>query len=136
MTGLRFLWSAVLLLNTWRDVRKKEIFPKITVGAGILAAVFRLREEPVPALLPPFLPGAAFLGAAFLSRGKVGAGDGLVLCAGGICLGLPEILAVSSLGLLLGIPAGIISRRRGGEGEFPFLPCLAAAYIIERIWWN
>ena len=61
MTGLRFLWSAVLLLNTWRDVRKKEIFPKITVGAGILAAVFRLREEPVPALLPSFLPGAAFL---------------------------------------------------------------------------
>lgn len=136
MTGLRFLWSAMLLLNTWRDIRKREIFPGITVGAGILAAAFRLREDPAPALLPALLPGAVFLGAAFVSQGKVGAGDGLVLCAGGICLGLTEILVVSSLGLLLGIPAGIVSRRRGGEGEFPFLPCLSAAYIIERIWWS
>lgn len=137
MSLLRALWVGLLLLNTWKDLRHREIYPGFTLGAGILAGILRIREgASLWELGAGLLPGVFFLGAAWISRGQVGAGDGLMLCAGGFCLGLVEILMAVSLGLLLGILAGAVRRIRGKEKEFPFLPCLLAGWVIERIWWN
>lgn len=135
MRSLRLLWEVLLALNTWRDIRKREIFPWVTGAGGLLAVLLRILWDTGGSPAADLLPGGCFLLAAVLSRGRVGAGDGIFLCAGGLCLGLEEILLVASLGLLLGIPAGLaLGRRKNREEGFPFLPCLLGAYLIERIW--
>lgn len=138
MTGLKVLWSALLLLNTWRDLRRREIFAGITLTAGIFAWAARaFTENSAVSAAADLLPGGFLLCMGLLSRGKIGGGDGLMVCVGGLCLGLEEILAVVSLGFLFGVPAGLVVRRHGGkDGAIPFLPCLLAAYCVERIWWH
>ena len=69
---LRALWVGLLLLNTWKDLRHREIYPGLTLGAGFLAGILRIREgASLWELGAGLLPGVFFLGAAWISRGQL-----------------------------------------------------------------
>lgn len=138
MSPARILWIVLLAANTWQDLKKREICLKFTAAAGGLAAVWKAAaEQASPAgLAAGLLPGVFCLGAGLISRGQIGAGDGILLCAAGICLGFWETLRMICLALLAASVFGTwrwLREKRGGE--LPFVPFLLGAYFLERMGW-
>ena len=81
----------ILSTSSFTDVRLHEISP-FCAGAGGIAGLVVLYIEsgqdiPLPASM---LPGVCFLLFSFLSRGAVGAGDGLILIALAGCLSVTD----------------------------------------------
>ena len=78
------------------------------------------------------LPGIALLWTAFLSRGAVGGGDGVVVLIAGLFLGFSRVLASSAAGILLaGCYAGYcLAAGRFNRAKFPFLPFLFAGECL------
>ena len=123
----------ILLTSSFADVRRHEI-SLFWAGAGGIAGIFALcmesgKDTPLPASI---LPGICFLLFSFLSRGAVGAGDGLVLIALAGCLPVTDILIIAFCGLFLAsVYAGFMLL--GGSGSrrsFAFVPFLLGGYVL------
>ena len=113
---------AFLGINTWTDIRKKEIcFPvfclflvggilwRITEGIGIFAAIISA-----------------------LTGGEIGAGDGLLIIAMGSVMTAGELIGILFAALLLcGIYSGIqlLVLKKQRDIEIPFVPFLLAGYL-------
>ena len=123
----------ILSANSFTDVRRHEISPILTAAGGIAGIVIWRMESgqdtPLPASI---LPGICFLLVSFLSRGAVGAGDGLVLIALAGCLPVTDILIIAFCGLFLAsVYAGFMLL--GGSGSrrsFAFVPFLLGGYVL------
>ena len=120
-------------INTWTDIRKREIcFPVLCLflAGGIL---WRIKDGSIypDGLLSMGIGGAAAM-ISVLSRGKMGMGDGLLILAMGSVLNMGELLGTLCLALLLcGIYAGlqlcVFKKKR--DTEIPFAPFLLAGYL-------
>ena len=123
----------ILSANSFTDVRRHEISLFLTATGGIAGIVIWHMESgqatPLPASI---LPGICFLLFSFLSRGAVGAGDGLVLIALAGCLPVTDILIIAFCGLFLAsVYAGFMLL--GGSGSrrsFAFVPFLLGGYVL------
>ena len=89
MSPERILWIVLLGVNSLQDMRKREICLKFTLLAAVLGTVWQLvgKNTDPRALASGLIPGLFCLISSLISRGQMGAGDGLVVCTGGICLG-------------------------------------------------
>lgn len=124
-------------MSLW-DIRMKKV-PVLLIGFGILMSLFwYLTISVVPGELA--VSGAA-VGLLFLIIGKatneaLGYGDGLIILILGIYLGFWTLLAVLTGAYFLAavFAGGILIRKGFGPQEihrsFPFLPFLAAAYVL------
>ena len=128
----------LLGVNALRDIRRGEICLYFTLGILLAGAVRYL--FPVPAgrsslltaaeLGLALVPGAAALALAFLTGGKIGAGDGMVLLAAGFWTS-PAALAAACLTALAMVPAAAALSSLSGHvrKEWPFVPFLCAAWL-------
>ena len=131
--NVRVIALFILSANSFTDVRRHEISPILTAAGGIAGIVIWRMESgqdtPLPASI---LPGICFLLFSFLSRGAVGAGDGLVLIALAGCLPVTDILIIAFCGLFLAsVYAGFMLL--GGSGSrrsFAFVPFLLGGYVL------
>ena len=87
------------------------------------------QEIPLPASI---IPGMCFLLFSFLSRGAMGAGDGIVLIALAGCLPVTDILIIAFCGLFLAsVYAGFkLLSGSGGRRSFAFVPFLLGGYVL------
>ena len=79
------------------------------------------------------VPGAALLLLSFLSRGKVGEGDGICLVICGLFAGLTKTVLIAETALLSAAAAGaflLLTKQRRPEDRLPFVPFLAAASTL------
>ena len=78
------------------------------------------------------LPGVCFLLFSFLSRGAVGAGDGLILIALAGCLSVTDILIVAACGMILASAYACVMLLGGSDGRrnFAFIPFLLGGYVL------
>ena len=122
----------ILTANSFTDVRRHEISPVLTAAGGVLGVVLHTGAVPGISLPVSMLPGICFLLFSFLSRGAVGAGDGLVLIALAGCLPVTDILIIAFCGLFLAsVYAGFMLL--GGSGSrrsFAFVPFLLGGYVL------
>ncbi len=123
----------ILSTSSFADVRRHEI-SLFWAGAGGIAGIFVLCVEsgqdiPLPASM---LPGICFLLFSFLSRGAVGAGDGLVLIALAGCLSVTDICIVAAYGMILASVCACIMLIGGSDGRrsFAFVPFLLGGYVL------
>ena len=127
---------AVLAVNSIQDLRKREIllFPTAAAGtAGIFWQMMAAHRQ-VPILFCDMLPGLLLICLSRATRGKLGAGDGLLVWTVGIWLGFFEILGILVWGFLLaGGAAILILILKSGKREIPFIPFLLAAFLAERM---
>lgn len=132
MMEIKILWAALLAVNTWQDLKKREIFPAVTISAGILAALWKIAADKTNAadLIAALIPGALCLGAGIISRGQMGAGDGILICVAGICLGFFKCFYMVCLALLMAAVCALICSPKGTARNIPFVPVLSAAYIV------
>ena len=77
--------------------------------------------------------GFAMLGIGFLTREKIGYGDGAIVAVSGIFLGFTENLEMLCIALiLLELMALflIVVRKKGRRYRIPFCPFLLAGYLV------
>ena len=125
--------AVFLGINTWTDIRKREICLPVLclfLTGGIL---WRIKVGTVyPEGLASMGIGSLAAVISALSRGKVGIGDGLLILAMGSLLDVGELLEMLCLALLLcGIYAGfqlcVFKKKR--DTEIPFAPFLMLGYL-------
>lgn len=119
----------------YEDFQEKKIHLLIPLAGGVAGILLQVifRERGVADLLLGSVPGAVFLMISLWGKGVVGGGDGMMLLVCGIYLGFWESIALLFLALwLIGITAlfFIVIKRKGKHDSLPFVPFLAAAYLI------
>lgn len=133
MDRLEICMTVFLGINTWTDIRKKEIYvPVLSVflAGGIL---WRIWEGTF------WADGLISMGAgtiaaviSVLTRGEIGFGDGLLILAMGSVLKSGELLGVLCAALLLcGIYSGLqlLVFKKKRDTEIPFAPFLLVGYL-------
>ena len=133
-----FLAGACLLTCAVTDIRKKMIYPLLLLPfliSGILWQ-FMSRSRGVMDIAGGMFIGIVLLITSFLTRGKVGAGDGLLLMVTGVLLGTLEnmrLLTVASVLTAVFSMVLLMTRRCRRDTELPFVPFLFAAFIIGHV---
>ena len=125
---LLFLFLAVC--SVFDGLQKK--IPLVVVWLGILTAIcLRLNgimgEEDVTGALLSLIPGTGFFLLSFLTREKVGYGDGWVLLMIGLFSGFSRCFMILLIGLLLESMVAIILlvlKKIQRDREIPFSPFL------------
>ena len=107
----------------------------VFAAAGIILAILHPRGSFVSYALS-LLPGLFVFASCCVSRGGIGAGDGLAVTILGLFLSLPEVLLVLMSGFLLAavFAAFLFIRKRCSSAAFPFLPFLVPGvlYVLLR----
>lgn len=117
------LWEGLL------DRKEQKIFlPPVGVFflAGIVLSFIQSRQDFIQSFFGTLI-GSAVLIAAFLTRNKIGYGDGFVLVATGALLGFRTNLMMFLIGLFLASLKGIwilISGKGNKNASMPFIPFL------------
>ena len=127
MSSVKICMTVLLVINTWTDIRKKEIcLPVLFIflAGGIL---WRIRQGlPWPGI------GVFIILIALISGGMVGFGDGLLILTMGSVLGAGELAGILCGALLLcGIYSGIeyLMLKKSRSEEIPFVPFLLIGYL-------
>ena len=127
----------ITVLNSIRDIRKKEIFLLPTLmclAAGVIYGI-AAGEEPLLLMAASYLPGILLLMFSLLSGGQVGRGDALgVLMLGGWLKWESVFAAVCAGFLAAGITAAVLLiRKTNKKKELPFMPFLLAGEILTVV---
>ena len=124
---------AFLGINSWKDIRKREVS---LLATGIFAVIGIINALWHGTIFWEWIGavgfGTALIALSVVSKGAVGMGDGLVLAALGTVLTFGELLGVFMMGLLCCSVWGIILLilpRTGRKTEIPFVPFLLLGYI-------
>ena len=124
---------AFLGVNSWIDIRKKQISLLITVvfaGGGIIWTI-RTGSDALDFLLCAGT-GLGFVGISIFTEGSVGMGDGWILMALGTMMRPAEFFTMLFVGMLCSAGfAGVMLMVFRGKGhmEIPFVPFLLAGYL-------
>ena len=111
MSSVKICMTVLLVINTWTDIRKKEIQSVRVLCFGI---------------------GVFIILIALISGGMVGFGDGLLILTMGSVLGAGELAGILCGALLLcGIYSGIeyLMLKKSRSEEIPFVPFLLIGYF-------
>ena len=112
--------SCVLLgtlgLHSIEEKKKKKITVNLTLISAILGVLLHLlfQNQSIFMMLTGMLSGAAVLAAAYLTKGKIGIGDGMVFMLTGLYLGLKENLLLM---LISFSAAGLFQEHRCKKAE-------------------
>lgn len=133
----RFVLIIILAGNSFRDVRKHEISVPLAltgIPAGLIYAAYGRKDLPCGMLLS-ILPGIVSFALTLLTRGGIGAGDGLILCILGIYYLLRDMVVILSVALGLSAVYGsvlFLRHHRGGEA-YAFVPFLMAGVAAVEL---
>lgn len=137
------IWLAVCSIF---DIRMRKI-PVWLLIVGLVWAIF-CEAVRLSALVPlgqdnvwqevckafiSLLPGIFFVAASFLTEGKIGNGDGLILGTLGFMEGFGPVLFTCGIGLFLQSLVAVvlvIGKRADKQTKLPFVPFLFVARII------
>lgn len=134
---MQFLLLITLAVQSYWDLRYREIPLFVTAGAGGLGLVLSIiNERSWQELLCALIPGIVCLGIGRMTREAIGYGDGLLLCAMGMCVSCERLL---SIGMTAFLVAGVVALlllafcRKRGKDQIPFVPFLFVATILQYL---
>lgn len=133
----------VVLLGTltvaaYVDYKEKKVYLSGMLLAGIIGIVLHIWNQTptLPDMLCGAGIGAAVILAAILTGESIGIGDGVVLLVSGIFLGFWRNLELFLTALFLAGGVALfllVVKRKGRTYRLPFLPFVAAAYLIQLL---
>ncbi len=128
----------LLLATALQDVRTKRISLWIILLGAVLicAGIPFAKEITIIDRVLGTLVGVVILITSKASRGKIGMGDGYLLCVTGICLGFWSNMELFALALFAAALVSIlllILRLADRKKSIPFVPFLFLAYLIQSI---
>lgn len=123
-----------LSVNSYQDIRKGQIFLRVTAVYGLLGVLYiYLNRQSLMLLLLGAVPGVLLVCIGKASGGALGLGDGLAVLVCGIYMGIWKAVEFITMALLLAaVWAGFLMliKKKGRKASFPFVPFLLAAYVI------
>ena len=131
---MEMIWETGILIflgvNSWTDIRKREISLIFTGIFAIAGIIWRLSVAGV---------GLLFAGISVITKGALGMGDCLVLLALGTVMDMGDFFlmllgAVFSSAVYAGILLVILKKNR--NTEIPFVPFLLMGYLGGVILWG
>lgn len=141
MTGKlvrNIIFLSVLLLCSIKDMQKREISLSAAVFGFLFGIGFLLFDSDMDfydAFLA-CLPGAGMMGLGFLSDGKIGIGDGILVLIGGFYFSLYCILQWLFFSFLAAAFFGgvmIVLKKADRKTELPFVPFLFLTAVVLYI---
>lgn len=131
LTGIAFF---IAVISAFFDVKRKEISISVLLVGGILGIGMNLWQIAGGSLSiweagASLLPGIFLLLLGFVSREKIGYGDGLFLSVIGLFIGFYQCFLVLCISLLLVSVFALVllcMRKAGRNSQLPFVPFLAA----------
>ena len=116
-----------------RDLRTGGISPAAVACFAVPGACFKgMTGEPLFTLLSGMIPGMILMGTAFVTRDKLGYGDGILYLGIGLLVGLYLTLVILFVSLLLAGTTGMILMAFGKlrfKDSLPFGPFTAVACL-------
>lgn len=128
---------SLLAICSIQDLKKKKIKMAYPLLWGTAGLVINLKTEEAAACLAGSLPGIFLMVLSVATRGSVGLGDGLLVAATGVILGLRESVWILLGALLLATVLGLGMMAVGKwhrKDAVPFVPFLLAAHLGVIIW--
>lgn len=133
----RIIIALFLLLLAWFDLKSKRIPIVAILGTGICSIVYGLLVEmTVTQMLLGCIPGLVSLILSFVTKEKIGKGDGFLLLALGVGCGLEQTLALWGTALFIAAVISIVllvMKKATRRTELPFVPFLLGGYVICQL---
>lgn len=132
LTVLTMLW---LLGISITDIMRRRVPAWMLVPGCVLAGITMVIQPGAARDVLGILPGVILLATAFATK-KAGYGDGIVMLFLGIVEGSGESLLIFAAGLVFAAVFSLILlglRKAGRNTRIPFLPFLAAAWLIVAV---
>ncbi|HHU72480.1 MAG TPA: hypothetical protein GXZ21_10700 [Clostridiales bacterium] len=130
--------GAMLLVCGLQDLKMKKFYTWITLLGGILIGICLPFSSviTIPDRLLGSLVGVGVILISLITKGKIGMGDGVILCITGISLGLWNNFEMFLIALSLSSIVSIIllaTKRADRKKAIPFVPFIFIAFVIGRI---
>ncbi len=129
------LITYLMVLSTW-DIRKKE-FPVGAILGGLgVSLIYGIVKGEVYSLLLGMIPGMLLVLMGFLTREKVGYGDGILVIIIGLILGWPGsflVYVIAQFGVLFYAVFLLVARHTSGDVKIPFAPFLTVSVMVYQI---
>lgn len=132
---IKAVLGGLLLLTAIQDIRNKSISTWILLS-GLVLVVIGVPFTSSLSLLDRglgLLTGLSVMGISKATGGKIGMGDGMLLCISGIGLGFWNNLELFAIGLFLAAIVSIvllIMKKVNRKHSIPFVPFLFMGYLI------
>ncbi|MBQ8823166.1 MAG: prepilin peptidase [Lachnospiraceae bacterium] len=123
------------LLSIW-DVKRKEIPGKLLLSGLLTGLAYGILQEEGWLVLMGIIPGVLLIFMGFLTREKVGYGDGVMVIILGLVLGWPDsflVYMLAQFGVLLFAIGLLAVRKVPRDEQIPFAPFLAAGLFIVNM---
>lgn len=130
------------MVCTYTDIRYRYIYRSAVIAAFTLSIAghctdWILGQTPdAPSMILSLLPGAGCFLVSLLTREALGYGDSMAVTVCGISLGMEKVTELLLLGLFLSAVWAVylcIFKKADRSREFPFLPFLMAAFVIQTL---
>ncbi len=117
------------------DIKRKQITVMVTLCSAIAGLLCHMvyHNHSIYNILGGILVGGMIFLFSFLSQGKIGQGDGMILMLTGLYLGVEENLSLMFLSFLLAAVWAVIAvlfLHYGKRDKIPFVPFLFLAYLV------
>ncbi|HBI72699.1 MAG TPA: hypothetical protein DDY59_05865 [Lachnospiraceae bacterium] len=133
-TGMKIIIGVLLLLCSIQDVRRKKLSLWVILTGAVLIGICMPFSTSL-SLLDRFggvIVGVGVIGISLLTGGKIGMGDGLLLCVTGIGLGFwgnmelfaAALAAAAVVSILL-----LVFRLANRKKSIPFVPFLLFSFL-------
>lgn len=135
---IRTCLGIILITTAIQDIRYKRINTWIIISGFVIIVIcmpfsvsINLMERSLG-----LLTGLSLMGISKATGGKIGMGDGMLLCVSGVGLGFWANLELFAIGLFLAAVVSIILliiKRVNRKYSIPFVPFLLMGYIIQTL---
>ncbi len=133
MQGAKIAVTVFLTVNSINDIRKGEIFlipSAAMLVSGLLISVFVYNVSSAD-VIKAIIPGIILMLLSALCKGRIGCGDGVIVCASGAWLGIEETLYMLTAAFFTASIAGIVLILSGSKKQtLPFVPFMLLGEVF------
>jgi leader peptidase (prepilin peptidase) / N-methyltransferase len=135
---IKLMMGIMLLLCAVQDVRKKKVFLWVIILGAVFIGICIpfCHVGSIMDRLGGFAVGAVVITISMATHGKIGIGDGILLCVTGLGLGFWGNLELFAIALLFAAIISIILlifRLADRKKSIPFVPFLLVGYVILTV---
>lgn len=134
----RFIVLFMLIACSKEDILHRRIRVRWLIYFAIAGFLCQLliKKQSLPVLLPGMVPGFLILIFSVVSQGSIGMGDGMLLMAIGIYLGVVPTVWIIVYAVFLSAFCALFVhfvKKKDKDYEMPFVPFVLVAFLINIV---
>lgn len=134
---MNYVAGPVLAVLAIIDVKKKKIPVGPVLIMGVILLLIRLSSNLTAGeFVCGLLPGVGFLAIAWMTKEKIGVGDGLLMLCLGMGYRVEQMMAITGIALLVAAMFSmilIVLKKANRKTALPFLPFLFVGWMVSLL---